>query len=132
MNKYIVSGRLVKDVTVKEAKVGNDTKKVASSTLAVKKYNSDETEFIDLTAWNNTADFMARNYIKGDGVVVIGIPSAKAYQTKDGEIKAQLTISVSEIERTTPKQNKPTEEKEQPKEPGQTKLTPISDSDLPF
>ena len=130
MQKYIVSGRLTKDPVIKELKVGEETKKVANSSLAVRKIGKEnETEFIELTFWNNGADYFAKNYHKGDAVIVYGIPSARAYQTQDGNVRATLCVTINEIERLSSGQ--PKEQVEAPAQE-QTKLTPVDSGDLPF
>lgn len=130
MNKYIVAGRLTRDPETKTIKVGDGEKNVASSSLAVKRFGkSDEVDFVEVSMWNNGADYFAKNYHKGDSVVIYGIPSARAYQTKDGNIKAQLIVTVNEIEKLSSQQRQ--EEPEEQK-PEQTSLTPVSNGDLPF
>ena len=129
MQKYIVSGRLVKDPVIKELKVGEETKKVANCSMAVRKVGkTDEAEFIELTFWNNGADYFAKNYHKGDAVIVYGIPSARAYQTQDGNVRATLCVTINEIERLSSGQPK-SQEQPDTQAPTNTKLT---DNSLPF
>lgn len=127
MNKFIVSGRLVKDPTSRELTVNGQKKIVANCSIAVRKVGREnETEFFELTFWNNGADYFAKNYHKGDGVVVYGVPTARAYQTQDGNIKASIGITINEIEKLSSAQPR---NQEQPQAP--TNTTP-SDNSLPF
>ena len=129
MNKFIVSGRLVKDPTSRELTVNGQKKIVANCSIAVRKVGREnETEFFELTFWNNGADYFAKNYHKGDAVIVYGTPTARAYQTQDGNIKASIGITINEIEKLSSAQPK---SQEQPDTQAPTNTKP-TDNSLPF
>jgi single-strand DNA-binding protein len=61
-------GRLVFDVEVKEVKNG---KKVLNNRLAIRA-NAKETVFIDIVAWDQVAELMAKYFSKGNEVLIQG------------------------------------------------------------
>lgn len=65
---FIQLGRLVRDIEVKEI---NGGKKVLNNALAVY-VDKGNTAFIDITAWETTAEFIAEHFKKGDRLVVNG------------------------------------------------------------
>ena len=64
-------GRLVWNVEVKTVSVNGEDKHVLNNRLAVR-VNKDDTMFIDMTAWNSTADFIGTYFKKGDELFVEG------------------------------------------------------------
>ena len=138
MNKWVITGKVTKEPEIKEIKVKNETRKLAKFSVAVqKKFDNSSAEFIDVAIWGNRADYVEKHIHKADGVMLVGTPTASAYQTKDNDIKAQLSITVDEIEKIS-FGGKEKEETESPKEPveepakAETPLTPIKADDLPF
>lgn len=74
-------GRLTFDVEVKE--VGNDSKKVLNNRIAIN-VGKDKTTFIDITAWNGTAELIAKSFKKGNEICVVGtLVNNKKKSTKD-------------------------------------------------
>lgn len=96
MNKVFISGRLTRDVEVKE--LGNE-KKVAKGTLAVSDgyKENQKTSFYDLEIWNKTADIMDRYTTKGSKIIVAGRLKQETWE-KDGEKKTRIKIVVEEVE----------------------------------
>lgn len=69
MNKVFLSGRLTKDVELKE--VGDN--KVANGTLAVDRYNSDDTDFFVFSIWGKAlAEATAKYTKKGSRILISG------------------------------------------------------------
>jgi single-strand DNA-binding protein len=68
---FIEIGRLTQDVEVKTVTVSDTEKHVANNRLAVR-VNSDTSAFIDITAWNGTADFLGAHFKKGDELFIEG------------------------------------------------------------
>ena len=73
LNKVILCGRLTADVEVKQTQSGVS---VCSFTLAVnRRYtqgNQQQTDFINCTAWRQTAEFIARYFKKGSSLCIVG------------------------------------------------------------
>ena len=63
LNKITVMGRLTRDPDERRTESG---KAVTNFTLAVDRdHNRDETDFIDVVAWNGTAEFVSKYFRKG-------------------------------------------------------------------
>jgi single-strand DNA-binding protein len=99
MNKVIISGNLVRDP---EKRVTTNNKIIASFTLAVDRRfknasGEKETDFFDLTAWGNTAEFVCNYLKKGNKVMVSGSLQTRSFE-KDGKKITVTEINTDEIE----------------------------------
>ena len=86
LNKIILMGRLTRDPELR--RTGSGTA-VTSFSLAVdrdfKSQNGEkETDFIDIVAWRNTADFVSKYFSKGRMAVVEGRLQIRDWVDKDG------------------------------------------------
>ena len=87
LNHITIMGRMVKDPELR--RTGSGTA-VASFTLAVdrdfsgKDGGEKETDFIDCTAWRNTAEFVSKYLSKGRMAVVSGRLQIRNWTDKDG------------------------------------------------
>lgn len=124
MNKVFISGRLTRDVEVKE--LGND-KKVAKGTLAVSDgyKENQKTSFYDLEIWNKTADIMDKYTSKGSEIVIFGRLKQETWE-KDGQKKTNIKIIVEEVKL----ESKSKELGHEPETKG--KQFDINDDDLAF
>ena len=86
LNEIILQGRLTE---TPELKTTNSGKSVTSFSLAVERDFSTgdekETDFINIVAWNKTAEFITRYFIKGKQMIVKGSLQVRKYQTQNGE-----------------------------------------------
>ena len=86
LNEIILQGRLTDNV---ELKTTNGGKSVASFSLAVERdFSTDgekNTDFINIVAWNKTAEFIAKYFTKGKQMIVRGSLQVRKYQTQNGE-----------------------------------------------
>lgn len=99
LNKIILSGRLVRDPEMRTTQSG---KSIASFTLAVDRDfapqgQKKETDFINCTAWNGTADFMSRYFSKGSMATVCGSLQIQNYTDRDGNKKSVPNVNVENI-----------------------------------
>lgn len=86
MNKIIVSGRLTRDVELRETPSG---KKVAGFTLAVDRpflnqAGQREADFIPVMIWGKIAEVVAANCHKGSRLLVEGRLQIRNFDAKDG------------------------------------------------
>ena len=143
MNSWYITGRVSKEPEIKEIKIKDQTKKVARFSVAVpRKFDKENVDFVEASVWGNKVDYVEKHIHKGDGILLFGTPSINQYQTKTGETKAQLQITVDEMERTSfsmkddeGKQSKPESPKEEvapQTENKETPLIPVNTDDLPF
>lgn len=83
MNSVHLSGRLTRDPELRHTTAGVP---VAAFTLAVdRKFERDKADFINVTAWRKTAEFVSRYFKKGQRVTVAeGRIRVDQYSDKDG------------------------------------------------
>lgn len=97
MYKTMMTGNLVADPERKDTKSG---KAMAIFTLAVDKgYGSFKTTlYIRCLAWEKLAEVAMTYLHKGDKILASGELTAGAYMGKDGQPKANMEMTVQEIE----------------------------------
>ena len=82
LNRIILMGRLTRDPELRHTQQGTA---VASFSLAVDRQSKDKgTDFIDIVAWRNTADFVASYFTKGRMAVVEGRLQIREWTDRDG------------------------------------------------
>lgn len=86
LNQIVLMGRLTKDPELRRTQ--NSTA-VASFTLAVERdFKSDngekQTDFIDIVAWRNTAEFVSKYFFKGQMAAVTGRLQIRDWTDKEG------------------------------------------------
>lgn len=99
LNQITLIGRLVRDPELKQ--VGGENTSVVNISLAVdRQYNKDQaekqTDFIPVTAWRTTAEFIARNFRKGQQVYVSGRLETRSWE-KDGVKQYGFTVMAREV-----------------------------------
>lgn len=84
MNDVKLSGRLTRDPELKQTPNGVP---VATFALAVdRKFNREEADFIPVTTWRKTAEFVAKYFRKGQRVIIAsGRIRVDPYTDKDGK-----------------------------------------------
>ena len=87
MNKVVLMGRLTRDPETRYTQ-GNNTA-VCSFSLAVnrrfKQEGQPDADFINVTAWAKTAEFVSKYFTKGQQIGVIGRIQTRNYDDKDGK-----------------------------------------------
>ena len=87
LNKICLMGRLTADPELKKTPTGTS---VVSFTLAVNRtYNREETDWVEIVAWQRTAEFICKYFQKGQLVAVNGTLQTRSYE-KDG-VKRKAT-----------------------------------------
>lgn len=97
MNSVKLSGRLTRDPELKQTQAGVP---VASFALAVdRKFNRDEADFIPITAWRKTAEFVAKYFHKGQRVIISeGRIRVTPYTDRDGNKRTRFEVVADEVE----------------------------------
>lgn len=97
MNSVKLSGRLTRDPELKQTQAGVP---VASFGLAVvRKFNRDEADFIPVTAWRKTAEFVAKYFHKGQRVIISeGRIRVTPYTDRDGNKRTRFEVVADEVE----------------------------------
>ena len=99
LNKIFLMGRLTRDPEMKRTKSGTA---VTSFSLAVDRdYKGQsgerETDFIDIVAWRNTAEFVSSYFTKGRMAVVEGRLQVKDWKDQDGNSRRSWTVVADNI-----------------------------------
>lgn len=132
MNKAIITGRITKDLELRETKKGT---KVCEFTLATNRPTmrdgKREADFINCIVWNNQAETLVKYQKKGNLIAVFGEIRTESYEV-NGTKKYKTYIMVTNLEflESKPKESNPYEEFGQQFEVGQQ--VEIEDRDLPF
>lgn len=97
MNKVILTGNLTRDV---EVRYTQSNKAYARAGIAVNRPFSQnkEVDFINLLAWNKTAEFMEKYFSKGSKILVEGRLATSKYKDKDGNERTSTEVIVDNIE----------------------------------
>lgn len=94
LNEVNIMGRIGADVVLKTTPQGTS---VMSFPLAVQKKYKDESgnrqvSWIDCVAWRENAEFIARNFRKGNLIIIVGHLDARYYEANGKTIKATEVI----------------------------------------
>lgn len=82
MNQCQLMGRLVRDPELKYTPQGTA---VTSFTLAVdRRFNRDKADYINIIAWRQTAEFVAKHFAKGQRIAVVGSIQTRSWEDNDG------------------------------------------------
>ena len=95
-NLAILTGRLTTDAELKKTPNGVS---VTSFTLAVNRnYKSgeeQETDFINIVAWRQTAEFICKYFSKGSSIGIEGAIQTRKYQDKNGNNRVAFEVVVN-------------------------------------
>ena len=95
LNRVILIGRLTRDPELKYTPNGTA---VANFSLAInRKFNRDETDFIDIVAWKGLAENCANYLSKGKLAAVEGRLQIRSYETKDGQKRKVAEVVADDV-----------------------------------
>lgn len=131
MNSVILSGRLTKKPELRATQSG---KSICNFILAVNRYASEETDFIECTCFNRTAENLVKYQDKGSLIELKGQIQNNNYTNKDGKTLYKTIIIVELINYISQGKTKGYEAKNEQKNPYEEMGNRIkSDSyELPF
>ena len=99
LNHISIMGRICNDIELRRT---NNNVAVASFTLAVdrdfKNSNGEkETDFIEIVAWKNTAEFVSNYFGKGRMAIVAGRLQTRKWTDKDGNKRTSYEIVADNV-----------------------------------
>ena len=99
LNKIILMGRLTRDP---EIRYTQSQIPVASFSLAVDRDfkgqdGQKETDFIDIVAWRNTAEFVSKYFTKGRMIVVEGSLQSRKWTDKNGQNRVSWEVQANNV-----------------------------------
>lgn len=125
MNTITIIGRLTADPEVRKTPSG---KSVCNFTVAVnRRFNREKVDFINCTAWGQTADYVGQYQIKGSLVAVRGELNIEPYETREGDKRWKTFVTADEVQGLSR-----AEKAEQKQEQPETEPYIDPDDDLPF
>ncbi len=97
LNKVILMGRLTANPELRQTPNGVS---VATFSLAVERNYQQggqrQTDFINIVAWRNTADFVSRYMTKGQLIAVEGSIQTRNYEDKSGNKRTAFEVVVDQ------------------------------------
>lgn len=99
LNRITIMGRLTRDPELRHT---NNGTAVTSFSIAVDRGfkaqdGSKETDFIDIVAWRQTAEFVSRYFAKGRMAVVDGRLQTRSYQDKNGNKRTAVEVVADNV-----------------------------------
>ena len=103
MNKLTIIGNLTADPELRTIPSGVS---VCTFTVAVNRRSGKEdrqTDFFRVTAWRQLGENCSRYLTKGKKVAVVGEVTARAFEGKDGTLRASLEVTADDVEFLSPR-----------------------------
>lgn len=119
LNNVTLMGRLT---AAPELKTTNKGTSVTSFTIAVDRAFSDDTDFINIVAWRQTAEFITKYFSKGNLIAIQGSIQTRSYEDKSGAKRTAVEVVADRVSFCGEKNN--TDMKEV--------IPDISEDDIPF
>ena len=99
LNRVVLMGRLTRDPELRRTQSGTA---VASFSLAVDRdfksqSGEKETDFIDIVAWRNTAEFVSKYFAKGRMAVVEGRLQIREWKDRDGNNRRTAEVVADNV-----------------------------------
>ena len=95
LNNVILMGRLTRDPELRHTQQGTA---VASFNIAVDRDGKEKkTDFIDIVAWRNTADFVSSYFSKGRMAIVKGSLQIREWTDKDGNKRRTAEVIADSV-----------------------------------
>ena len=96
LNKVVLAGRITADPELKQTQSGIS---VVSFTIAVnRKYSKEQqqTDFISVIAWRQTAEFISRYFKKGSAICITGAIQTRSWQDQQGQKRYATEVIADE------------------------------------
>ena len=137
LNKCFFMGRLTRDPELRHTQSGTA---VASFSIAVDRDFKDKqtgekaTDFIDVVAWRNTAEFVSRFFSKGRMAVVVGSLQMRDWTDKEGNKRRSAEVIAENVYFGDSKRDGDSGQPSSPPSAPSDSFADLSDSDgeLPF
>lgn len=95
LNKAILMGRLTADPELKQTPNGVS---VTTFSLAINRtYNREITDFVNIVAWRQTAEFVSKYFAKGQLVAVEGTIQTRRYEDQQGNKRTAFEVLAEQV-----------------------------------
>ena len=130
MNIVCIMGRLTADPELRTTSNGTS---VTSFTVAVdREFKKDETDFLNVVAWRQTADFITRYFHKGKMIAIVGSIQTRVYEDKNGNKRTATEIIAEKASFCGDKNEGEKDTAETPKTEINADFDDAETDDLPF
>lgn len=131
MNQCQLLGRLTRDPELKSTPQGTP---VTSFTLAVdRRFNREKADYINVVAWRQTAEFIAKHFRKGQRIAVVGSIQTRSWEDNEGNKRfATEVLADSVYFADAKKEGEAGSYAENAMTSGGFEEVDINDEDLPF
>lgn len=129
-NKVIIGGRLTADVELKQTPSGVS---VCAFSIAVNRKGAErKTDFLDVVAWRQTAEFISKYFKKGSSICIVGSLQKREWTDKNGQ-KRYATEVIAEEASFVDSKNDSSSSRDDSHNDGNEEFAVIADDDdLPF
>ena len=93
LNVVALQGRLARDPELRQTQAG---KSVTNFTIACDR-GKDQTDWLDVVAWDKTADFICKYFQKGNMILVEGRLQSRKYQDKNGNNRTAIEVAAGNV-----------------------------------
>lgn len=98
LNKVIMGGRLTTDPELKTTQSGiSVTQFNLAVNRKVKQGEEQKTDFFNVTAWRQTAEFIARYFNKGSSICIVGTLQNNSWTDQNGQKRYKMDIVADEV-----------------------------------
>lgn len=105
INSVILMGRLTADPELRQTQNGTA---VTSFTVAVeRRFQRGQTDFINVVAWKQTAEFVEKYFKKGSLIALRGSIQQRNYEDKNGNKRTAFEVIADEVSFCGSKADKP-------------------------
>ena len=94
INKVIILGNISTELELKQTQSGLS---VCSFNVAVNRYRESKADFFPVTAWRERAEFVTRNFKKGQGIAIVGKLENREWTDKQNNKRISTEIIAEEI-----------------------------------
>ncbi len=99
INSVVLQGRLTHDPELKT--IPNGTPVVSFNIAVQRSYTKNEerkTDFVDIVAWRQTAEFVCRYFRKGMSIGITGHIQTDTYTAKDGTSRKRFEVYADKVD----------------------------------
>lgn len=93
INQVNLMGRLTRDPEIRKT---TTDKTIASFSIAVDRQGGEETDFFDITCWNNLAEIVEKYVSKGSKVYVSGRLQLDRWE-QDGQKRSKVSVTANDV-----------------------------------
>lgn len=129
MNKVIIKGRLTATPELKTT--ATDVYVTDFSVAVNRRFNKEQTDFINCQAWRQTAEFITKYFTKGQEILIIGELHIEKW-IKDDETRYSTRVVVDEVDFCGSKASNQNQKDDDTNTNDFTEFTPVETDDLPF